>query len=74
MAGSPVAGKTLLASTLPEMFIEESLDMPRIYSVADHLPPETPILVTDPSARRIASSATPVWWAAATGRIPARSL
>ncbi len=48
MVGSPGAGKTLLARAmpgiLPEMSIEESLDVTRIYSVADQLPPGTPLL------------------------------
>jgi magnesium chelatase family protein len=38
MVGSPGAGKTLLARALPEMSIEESLDVTRLYSVADQLP------------------------------------
>ena len=46
--GSPGSGKTLLARALPgilpEMSIEEALDVTRIYSVADQLPPETPLL------------------------------
>jgi len=46
MVGSPGAGKTLLARAmpgiLPEMSIEESLDVTRIYSVADQLPAGTP--------------------------------
>ena len=41
MVGSPGSGKTLLARAmpgiLPEMSIEESLDVTRIYSVADQL-------------------------------------
>ncbi len=48
MAGSPGAGKTLLARALPgilpEMSIEESLEVTKIYSVADALPPETPLI------------------------------
>ncbi len=48
MVGSPGAGKTLLARAmpgiLPEMSIEESLDVTRIYSVADQLPPSTPLI------------------------------
>src|SRR5688572_12825105 len=48
MAGSPGAGKTLLAraipSILPEMSIDESLDVTRIYSVADKLPAGTPLI------------------------------
>jgi magnesium chelatase family protein len=48
MAGSPGSGKTLLArampSILPEMSIDESLDVTRIYSVADQLPAGTPLI------------------------------
>jgi magnesium chelatase family protein len=52
MVGPPGAGKTLLARALPgilpEMTIEEALDVTRIYSVADALPPGTPMLRTRP--------------------------
>jgi magnesium chelatase family protein len=48
MAGSPGWGKTLLARALPgilpEMSIEESLDVTRIYSVTDQLPAGTPLI------------------------------
>jgi magnesium chelatase family protein len=48
MVGSPGAGKTLLArampSILPEMSIEESLDVTRMYSVADQLLACTPLI------------------------------
>jgi len=48
LVGSPGAGKTLLArsmpSILPEMSIDESLDVTRIYSVADQLPVGTPLI------------------------------
>ncbi|MEW6029006.1 MAG: YifB family Mg chelatase-like AAA ATPase [Chloroflexota bacterium] len=52
MVGSPGAGKTLLARALPgilpEMSIDEALDVTRIYSVADALPPETPLMRARP--------------------------
>ncbi|MBE7433069.1 MAG: YifB family Mg chelatase-like AAA ATPase [Anaerolineales bacterium] len=52
MVGSPGAGKTLLARAmpgiLPEMSIEESLDVTRIFSVADQLPPGTPLIKQRP--------------------------
>ncbi len=48
LVGSPGAGKTLLARALsgilPEMSIEESLDVTRIYSAADQHPPGTPLI------------------------------
>ena len=48
LVGSPGAGKTLLARAmpgiLPEMSIEESLDVTRMYSVADQLPAGTPLI------------------------------
>ncbi len=48
MIGPPGAGKTLLArampSILPRMSIEEALDVTRIYSVADQLPADVPLL------------------------------
>ena len=48
LVGSPGAGKTLLARALPgilpEMSIDESLDVTRIYSVADQLPGGTPLI------------------------------
>jgi len=52
MAGPPGAGKTLLARTLPSilpsMTFEEALDVTRIYSVADRLPPDTRLIHTRP--------------------------
>jgi len=52
MIGPPGAGKTLLAralpAILPDMSLEESLDVTRIYSVADLLPPEIPLIRTRP--------------------------
>ncbi len=48
MSGSPGAGKTLLARALPgilpEMSIEEALEVTKIYSVADALPAGTPLV------------------------------
>jgi magnesium chelatase family protein len=48
MTGPPGAGKTLLArsmpSILPGLTIDEALDVTRIYSVADALPPDEPLI------------------------------
>lgn len=48
MAGSPGAGKTLLAramtSILPSMSLDESLEVTRIYSISDQLPSQTPLI------------------------------
>ena len=52
MIGPPGAGKTLMAralpSILPSMTLEESLDVTRIYSVADALPAGIPLLKSRP--------------------------
>ena len=52
MVGPPGSGKTLLARALPgilpKMSIDEALDVTRIYSVANQLPPETPLLRNRP--------------------------
>ncbi len=52
MIGPPGAGKTLMAralpSILPSMTLEESLDVTRIYSVADALPAGVPLLKNRP--------------------------
>ena len=52
MIGPPGAGKTLMAralpSVLPSMTIEESLDVTRIYSVADALPAGIPLIRNRP--------------------------
>jgi len=52
MMGSPGAGKTLLARAmpgiLPDMSIEEALEVTRIYSVADQLPADTPLMKMRP--------------------------
>jgi len=48
MTGSPGAGKTLMArslpSILPRLTLEEALDITRIYSVTGQLPPGTPLV------------------------------
>ncbi|MGD2157850.1 MAG: YifB family Mg chelatase-like AAA ATPase, partial [Anaerolineales bacterium] len=48
MVGPPGAGKTLLARSmpgiLPRMTIDEALDVTRIYSIADQLPPDVPMI------------------------------
>lgn len=48
LSGPPGAGKTLMArslpSILPRMMLEEQLEVTSIYSVADQLPPDTPLL------------------------------
>ena len=52
LLGVPGAGKTLLARAmpgiLPEMSIEEALDVTRIYSVSDQLPADTPLMQMRP--------------------------
>lgn len=52
MKGPPGAGKTLLAralpSILPKLILSESLDITRIYSVADALPDGEPLVRTRP--------------------------
>ena len=52
MIGPPGAGKTLLArampSILPRLTIDEALDVTRIYSVCDQLPPDVPLIQTRP--------------------------
>jgi magnesium chelatase family protein len=48
MAGPPGAGKTLIArsmpSILPQLTLDEALDITRLYSVADALPPDQPLI------------------------------
>ena len=52
MVGPPGAGKTLLAraipSILPQMSIDEALDVTRIYSIADQLPSDLPLVSNRP--------------------------
>jgi magnesium chelatase family protein len=52
LTGPPGAGKTLIAkslpSILPPMSIDEALEVTKIYSVADLLPADTPIILHRP--------------------------
>jgi magnesium chelatase family protein len=52
LVGPPGAGKTLLARAmpgiLPKMTIDEALDVTRIYSVADQLPADIPLIQNRP--------------------------
>lgn len=52
LVGPPGAGKTLMARALPGILpaltLEEALEVTRIYSVADMLPPETPLIQVRP--------------------------
>jgi len=52
MTGPPGAGKTLLAralpSIMPAMTVEEALDVTQVYSVADQLPSDIPLIRTRP--------------------------
>ena len=52
LIGPPGAGKTLLAraipAIMPRMTIDEALDVTRIYSVADQLPPDVPLIRNRP--------------------------
>jgi magnesium chelatase family protein len=52
MKGSPGVGKTLLAralpSIMPKLTLDEALDVTRVYSVADALPPDQPLVRTRP--------------------------
>jgi magnesium chelatase family protein len=52
MRGSPGVGKTLLAralpSIMPKLTLTEALDVTRVYSVADALPADQPLIRTRP--------------------------
>lgn len=64
--GSPGSWKTLMAralqTILPKMTLEESLEVTKIYSVANKL--DKPLITTRPfrSAHHTASSVSIVWW------------
>ena len=66
MIGPPGSGKTLMAralpSILPSMTIDEALEVTRVYSVADQLPPDTPLMQFRPfrSPHHTISHAGPV--------------
>lgn len=52
MVGPPGVGKTLIAralpAILPRLTVDEALDVTQIYSVADQLPPEIPLIRNRP--------------------------
>jgi magnesium chelatase family protein len=52
MVGPPGAGKTLMARALPGILpalsLEEALEVTRIYSISDKLPPDTPLIQRRP--------------------------
>lgn len=52
MLGPPGSGKTLMARALPGILplltLEEALEITRIYSVSDSLPPDTPLMTERP--------------------------
>lgn len=52
LTGPPGAGKTLIAKSLPgilpRMSIDEALEVTKIYSVANQLPPDTPLMLQRP--------------------------
>jgi magnesium chelatase family protein len=52
MVGPPGAGKTLMARALPGVLpassLEEALEVTRIYSISDKLPPDTPLIQQRP--------------------------
>jgi magnesium chelatase family protein len=52
LVGPPGAGKTLLARAmpgiLPSLSIDEALEVTKVYSVSDMLPPETPLIQQRP--------------------------
>ncbi len=52
MVGPPGAGKTMLAqrlpTILPDMSLEEAIEVTKIHSIAGELPADTPLIVTRP--------------------------
>ena len=78
MIGSPGTGKTLLAqrlaTILPDLTPEESIETTRIYSAVGDWPRASRCMLCAPrSAPRITQSAKPAWSAAAALRHPAKS-
>jgi predicted ATPase with chaperone activity len=57
MKGAPGAGKTLLARALPgilpRLSLAEALEVTQVYSVADALPKQEPLVRTRPTGRRL---------------------
>ncbi len=72
LIGVPGAGKTMLAqripTILPELTMEESLEITKIYSIAGMLPPDKPIIRTRPF--RSPHHTSPAQALAGGGRIP----
>jgi magnesium chelatase family protein len=63
MSGPTGSGKTMLARTMPtilsEMWVQEALEVTRIYSVRGLLPIDVPSFASDPFARPTMGPARP---------------